>query len=528
VKTRIVALAAADCTTFATTLAQGEVPTVLGSPIASRAFLAEFYKANNYELIWRQASNREALLQAIAHSSDDGLSPNDFHWGKIRDLTDRSRSGSLDLDTRVDLDILLSDAVARLGYQLFYGKVHPTQLDPDWNFSRPLLSQNPAEMFLAALQTQSLPELLAKLPPDHAYYLTLKAALRSHRELASSGGWPMMSSGEALERGMRGKRVASLRLRLAASGDFDAAETSDPEIFDLALESAVRRFQERHGLDADGIVGSDTLKELNVPVEQRIDQIRVNLERARWVLREVGNDFIIVNIAGYYLELIRDGNTLWHSPVIVGTPYRKTPVFTAPMRYIEFNPTWTVPPTVLREDILPKVKADPLYLAENGFEVVDFQRRPVDMSMINWQSIDGEAVPFLIIQRPGPTNALGLVKFMLPNDHAIYIHDTPSRGLFKSTTRSFSSGCIRVKNPFDLAELLLANEGQWTPARKSELIETKKTTRVHLKQPLPVLLLYWTVDPDPGGRVRFYRDVYQRDDALLHALNAVFQHPEES
>jgi murein L,D-transpeptidase YcbB/YkuD len=501
-------------------LAGRDVTVLLGRPIAAIDFLVELYRSNGYEPLWQAAENRNALLQAVERSGEDGLMPSDFHLDAIGEAVASLDAGSPDGKGWADIDIVMSDALARLSYQHFYGKLNPTQLDPDWNFSRPLLKRTPTEVILKALREKSLPGLLADLRLDHPYYLTLKAALRSHREIASAGGWPAVPAGETLKGGMSGPRVAAMRRRLAASGDYDAAQTSDPTLFDPPLEEAVRNFQERHGLEADGVVGKITLEELNLPVQARIEQIRVNMERARWVLRNLDDDFIVVNIAGFYLRMIRNGELVWDSQVIVGTPFRKTPVFTAPMRYLEVNPTWTVPPTILREDILPKVKADPGYLAKNGFRLVNFERRPVDVSTVDWKSVDGKSFPYLIVQQPGPNNALGRIKFMMPNDHAVYLHDTPSRGLFKSAARSFSSGCIRVEDPFDLAQRLLSGHQDWSTARMTEILESKKTTRINLQQPLPVLLLYWTVDPDPSGSVRFYRDIYARDADLLNALNA--------
>lgn len=501
-------------------LAERDVTVLMGRRVAATDFLVELYRSNGYQPLWLAAENRNALLQAIERSGEDGLRPSDFHLEVIGAAVASLDAGSLDGKGQADADIVMSDALARLSYQNFYGKLNPTELDSDWNFSRPLLKRTPTEVVLEALREKSLPGLLADLRLDHPYYLTLKAALRSHREIASAGGWQAVPAGETLKSGMAGARIAALRRRLAASGDYDATQTSDPALFDPPLEEAVQNFQERHGLEADGVVGKITLEELNLPVEARIDQIRANMERARWVLRNLDDDFIVVNIAGFYLRMIQNGELVWDSQVIVGTPFRKTPVFTAPMRYLEVNPTWTVPPTILREDILPKVKADPGYLAKNGFRLVDFERRPVDVNTVDWQSVNGKSFPYLIVQQPGPSNALGRIKFMMPNDHAVYLHDTPSRGLFKSAARSFSSGCIRVENPFDLAERLLSGHQDWSPARMTETLESKKTTRISLQQPLPVLLLYWTVDPDPSGSVRFYRDIYARDAELLNALNA--------
>lgn len=494
-----------------------------GEPIAAAPLLHELYRLNGYRPLWRDAENREVLVGSIAASDGDGLAPSDFHYEALTSLISQFGPTPLEVEDEATRDILMSDALARLSYQLFYGKVRPEELDPDWNVSRPLLERSPAQVLLFALETTSLPQLLAELRMDHPYYQTLKAALRSHREMASAGGWPQVATGKSLKNGMTGERVSQLRRRLTASGDYDAAGISDPLVFDAPLETAVRRFQDRHGLEPDGVVGKKTIEELNVPVESRIEQIRVNLERARWVLRNLDQDFVIVNIAGFYLRLVRDGEPVWHTPVIVGTPFRKTPVFTASISYLEFNPTWTVPPTILEEDVLPNVKADFGYLAKNGFLVTDFERRPVDATAIDWDNADAKAFPYLIVQQPGPANALGLVKFMLPNSHAVYLHDTPSRGLFKSASRTFSSGCIRVQDPFHFAALLLKSQESWDRNRIDSLVESRKTATVHLPEPLPVLLLYWTVDPDPSGNVRFYRDVYGRDRNVLKALNADFR-----
>jgi murein L,D-transpeptidase YcbB/YkuD len=501
-------------------LTQDENTILLGRPIAATEILSKLYAANGYELLWQDTENRDALYREISRSAEDGLAPRDFHWPTFRELAVQSQTSTIDREIEAKFDIIVSDALVRLGYQLLYGKVRPDKLDPDWNYSRPLFGQDPVNVILSALKTNAIPQLFSQLRIKHPYYLALKSALRSHREIAASGGWRSLPTGPALRKGMSGKRVANLRYRLAESGDLGLGERSDPVLFDKSIENAARRFQVRHGLDADGIVGRKTLEALNISVEARIEQIRVNMERARWVLRDIGDDFIIVNIAGFYLRLIEDSNVRWQSSVIVGTPYRKTPVFTAPMRYLEFNPTWTVPPTIMLEDILPKVKSEPGYLQRNDFRLVNFQRQPVDMAAIDWKDVESGKFPYLIVQQPGPRNSLGLVKFMFPNEHAVYIHDTPNRGQFKSTSRTFSSGCIRVEKPFELADLLLSGRKDWQPDQVAKIIASKATTRINMPKSLPVLLLYWTVDPEPGGGVQFYPDIYNRDAKVLKALNS--------
>jgi murein L,D-transpeptidase YcbB/YkuD len=497
-------------------------PSVGDARISAHSFMETFYQQQQFELAWKDQTNRDSLLAAIAASPGDGLNPQDFHFDVIEQLSNQLAVDPSDQAVLADLDIVLTDALVRLGYQLFYGKIHPERLDADWNFMRPLLARDPVQAAASALRPGALGPFLDSLRPDHPYYLTLKAALRSYREIETTGGWPTVPEGPSLNPGMISARVGALRQRLAASGHYDGTGTSNPELYDQSLAAAVRDFQGRHGLSVDGVVDPATLDELNVPVEARIDQIRANMERARWVLRSLGEDFIIVNIAGFYVRVVQQGNSVWQARAIVGKPYRKTPVFTADMSYFVLNPTWTVPPTILKEDILPKAKADPTYLTDENFQLVNSDGGVVDPLSLNWAKVTSNGFPYQVIQGPGPNNALGLVKFMFPNKHFVYLHDTPGRKYFKSSQRTFSSGCIRVENPFELVEILLADQSDWTETKVSATIQAGETTTVRLKQPWPVLVLYWTVDPDPGGDVRFYRDIYERDSAIIRALDSEF------
>jgi murein L,D-transpeptidase YcbB/YkuD len=292
--------------------------------------------------------------------------------------------------------------------------------------------------------------------------------------------------------------------------------------YDSGLVEAVIAFQMRHALDPDGVVGPATLAALNVTVEDRIDQIRVNLERARWVLRELEKDFIIVNIAGFYVSLIRDDKQLWQTPVIVGKTYHKTPIFRDMMSYVVFNPTWTVTRNIIRNEIIPKTKKDPSYLTQHNFDLIDGAGKKINPASIDWPTVNARKFPYRVVQRAGPDNALGMVKFIFPNKYAVYLHDTPGRDLFSRSERAFSHGCIRVKDPLTFAELLLGDQSKWTREKIDAVIEGGKTTTVHLSRKLPVLLLYWTVDPDPTGNVRFYTDVYDRDKGVLQALDTSY------
>jgi murein L,D-transpeptidase YcbB/YkuD len=288
----------------------------------------------------------------------------------------------------------------------------------------------------------------------------------------------------------------------------------------------VKRFQQRHGLTPDGAVGPGTLAALNVPVSARIDQIRVNLERSRWVLHEMVGEFVLVDVAGFSVSYFRNDAPVWTSKVIVGRPYRETPIFRSTITYVVFNPTWTIPPGILVKDKLPILRKDPGYLKRNNIRVIDASGREVNPNSVNWSRYGaGNLPPYQLRQDPGDDNALGLVKIMFPNKYSVYLHDTPTKALFDKDERTFSSGCIRVQKAFELAELVLNDPVQWNQATMAEVVKAKAMKTVNLAKPVPVLLLYWTAQPTPDGQVLFRNDVYGRDPATLAALDSDFRLP---
>jgi murein L,D-transpeptidase YcbB/YkuD len=345
--------------------------------------------------------------------------------------------------------------------------------------------------------------------------------------------------GPSLKPGMQDPRVPALRARLVVTRDLQAGGMEPPAppqepasplqdgaefVYDAGLEAAVQRFQERHGLTPDGVVGRATLAAMNVPAEARVAQIRINLERARWVMHELKGNFVLVNVAGFDVSYFRDDEPVWTSKVIVGRPYRETPIFKSLITYVVFNPTWTIPPTILVKDKLPVIKRDPGYLARNNIRVIDSRGREVDPYSVNWSQYGaGRLPPYQLRQDPGEDNALGLVKIMFPNPHMVYLHDTPTKSLFDKDERTFSSGCIRVEKAFELAELVLDDPQRWNPQTMAEVVASKKMQTVNLPQPLPVLILYWTAQPRPDGQVIFHNDVYGRDAATLAALDSPFR-----
>ena len=500
--------------------ALAEDSRVAGRDVADRWFLARFYERRQFTPAWVEWAKINQLLDAIAASERHGLHPEDYHLGTLRQLASALGPGTRP-EPATELDILATDALVRLAFHLRFGKVNPERIESTWNFSRDMGEVRPVASIQALLQADDLAAAVEALAPDGLHYRALMAHLVEYRAIAARGGWPVIGAGETLKLGVLSPRVPALRALLETTGDLEAtARPAAPEYYDEAVEAAVRRFQERHGLDADGAVGRQTLAALNVPVEARIDQLRVNMERIRWVFRDLEPRFLLVNIARYRVLLVENQEVVWRTRAVVGRPYRQTPVFRARMTYLEFNPTWTVPPTILREDLLPDIRRDPGVLQRRHMTVLDLQGRPVDPGTIDWPAVTARNFGHMIRQEPGPDNALGRVKFMFPNPYHVYMHDTPARELFARAARSLSSGCIRIERPFELVDILLAGT-QWDRAAIEQVLASGRTRVVNLPQPITVLTLYGTAVPE-GGQVHFAPDVYQRDGRLLAALDMPF------
>ncbi|WP_295559364.1 L,D-transpeptidase family protein [uncultured Hyphomicrobium sp.] len=487
-------------------------------PIAAYEFLPKMYAALGYRLAWTNEASVAALKDAIKRSWEDGLTASDFH-----DQIVAAHAPSTATDTRaIETDIILSDALVRLLYQLFFGKVSPNGLDPHWNFSQPMLSDDPVKIISSAIAAGEIAALVERARVDHPAYKALKATLQSYTQYDVAGGWPIIPAGAPIKPGGRDPRILALRQRLAVTGELQDDASAASDVLDENLAAALASFQKFHGLDDDGALGPKTLAELNVTPAQRIDQVRVNLERARWTLRALGDDMVIVNIAGFYLRVVLDKKPVWATRVIVGRPYTKTPIFKGDMKHVVLNPDWTVPRSIVKGELFAKASTDPTYLAANNYVLTSSSGR-VDPNTVNWSQWTASTFPYGIVQSPGPANALGLVKFLFPNKYSVYLHDTPGRGLFGKSGRSFSHGCIRVEDPMKLAEIVLGNRVGWDRAKIDATVKTGKLTQVNLPKPLPVHLLYWTVDPQPDGSARFYQDVYGRDGPLLKAINADFK-----
>jgi L,D-transpeptidase YcbB len=490
--------------------------------IAAGKFLQDFYAARQYRPAWSNPKNVAALKQAIGQSWTDGLLATDFHSAALGVGVETSAGSKLN---SIDLEILRSDALVRLLYQLHFGKVHPERLDPNWNYKRPLRTGEGIQLISDAIDHVQIPSLMIKARPDNFRYELFRAAMLKLVTQAQTGEWPKLPDGPVLKPGASDPRIPILRQRLVATGEYKGQGNDASELYDPGLVAAVQAFQNTHRIDIDGVIGPATVRAMNVSAADRINQIRVNLERARWILPALKGeqDLVVVNIAGFYLVLYLNGEYSWSTDVITGKPYHKTPVFTENMKYLVLNPDWTVPRSIIRNEIIPKSKADPTHLSSRNFDLIAKDGRKVAPQSLNWAAITPRTFPYRVVQRPGPNNALGLVKFIFPNRFHVYLHDTPSRQLFSKTGRAFSHGCIRVKDPMKFAELILGQRNGMSREEIDRMVATGKQKRVNLSKPLKVAILYWTVDPGQDGSIFFYNDIYGRDSKLLKALNAEFR-----
>jgi murein L,D-transpeptidase YcbB/YkuD len=474
--------------------------------------LTRFYMARAFRPAWQAPAARAALAGELARLENDGLRPEAYGLAALRAVQDGAPAWSADFDVAATRGMLA--ALRDLGR----GHVNPRRLDPD-NPDTPIAGEAQPDVaaLSAAVDAGALAARFDAERPAHPAYARLREALAHYRALAAAGPWPELPARRgSLKPGVRDPDVALLRARLVAEGLAEAsiARVPDAELYDDALLAVVERFQKQHFLEPDGAVGALTRAALNVPPAERVAQIRANLERARWYLRGLPPAYLMVDLAGFRLSYHRPDGSLWQTGVVIGRPERETPVLRSRVTYLTINPTWTVPPTIFSEDLVPAASKDPEELKRRNIRVLGPDGEEFDPAAIDWSQPEGVTLR----QDAGDDNALGKVVFRFPNRHQVYLHDTPHKRLFGRTQRAFSSGCVRVQGASELAALLLADSGQGGAKTFDELVAAGKTRNFPLRQPVPLILAYWTVDVSEPGRVGFKPDVYQRDPALIAAL----------
>ena len=466
----------------------------------------------------------ESLITEIKGAHDEGLRPDDYHLTNILLLIETIKNKQTLGDTVnpelwADLDLLLTDAFMLYASHLLAGRVNPETVHTDWTVSSP--TTDLINILQSALNTNQIKKALTDFRPNHPGYSGLKTYLAHYRNIEKAVQELPLLDNIHLQKGDKGTSVERLRERLIIFGDLYTDNKDPSDIFDETIEEAVRSYQKRHGLKQDGIVGPQTLEMLNTSLQKRIRQIELNMERWRWVSRDIGNRYLIVNIADFKLWVTENRRRVLDMRVVVGRPYRRTPVFSAIMNFMVINPYWNIPQSLAIKDVLPKIQKNIHYIEQQKIKVFkDWSNNAVeiDPETIAWNKIEPRNFTYKLRQEPGPENLLGRIKFIFPNKFAVYLHDTPKRFLFKENNRDFSSGCIRVEEPISLAVYLLQDDPSWTRERLMETIENGTPQVIGLKKPIMVHLQYWTAWVDETGKLNFRHDIYDRDRPLDRAL----------
>ena len=507
-------------------VATGKAPTYTAhDPEGARLWkqTRAFYENRQFAAAWVEGAKprpqMDALIQALHEAGNEGLDPALYNVSMLEERRKEATKGFL-TDKGFDpaeagkLDVWLTYLYMKYASDLADGLSDLARLDPRWKIRPEKFDALPH--LEKALADNRVKESLRDLTPATPEYDRLRRSLAEHKAQQANGGWPRVPSMK-LKPGQKSPHVAALAARLKASGDYSGAvpEGGAAAVHAPELQEAVKRFQRRHGLTDDGAIGPEVVAALNVPIDRRIAQISLNMERWRWLPRDLGDRFMLVNIPEMRLDVYEGDNVPLTMRVVVGKQDTQTPIFNDEMSHIVFSPYWNVPDSIAQGETLPSVMSDPGFLARNNMEVLDKAGNVVDPSMVNLS----DPTAYRFRQKPGSNNSLGLVKFMFPNQFNVYLHDTPADSLFERAARSFSHGCVRVEDPVALAQYVLRDQPEWTPERIREAMHAGDEKHVKLKAPIPVYLGYWTARVRPDNTVQFRNDVYEID-GRQHALLA--------
>jgi murein L,D-transpeptidase YcbB/YkuD len=465
-----------------------------------------FYQGQNYQLIWidgdRPSDRYRQLAKELDAADENGL-PSELYKVPIEDV-DGERI-TIPAERAPELDVRKTASFFRYFVHLTGGRLDPRSLESIWTL-RPEKPELVATL-TSAVRDDNLVDTMERLHPPQPEYRELQKALTRYRAIAEKGGWPALPANTRLKPGEQSAVVPVLRQRLAIEGDLDVSHEKDPSpVFDSVLVDAVKRFEERHRIKPDGILDPETLKAMNVTVQQRARTIELNLERWRWLPDTMPARYLMVNVPDFRLEAIENGRPVMDMRVVVGAPDNKTPIFADEMTHVVFSPYWNVPPGIARDETMPKAASDPDFIARNNMEVIGPKGEVVDPYSIDWSN----ASDLRIRQRPGSGNALGGVKFIFPNNFDVYLHDTNATKLFDRIERGLSHGCVRVEQPEALARYVLRDAPEWTPEAIQQAMQSGQEQHVKLNAPIPVYIVYKTAWVHDGG-VRFLKDLYGHD-----------------
>jgi L,D-transpeptidase YcbB len=461
---------------------------------------------------WENPENRKAFLEAIKNSEKEGLFPDDYSIKKLLQFEE-----GFDRLTEKEIELYhkqLSSSFIRYTSHLSNGKLNPKEIYPDWEIKRNKFKGD--SILNTALAKNRIDSIIESCKPHHAMYAYLKKALAIVKEMPNESFSPIATTLK-FDFGDKNKNIIAIKKRLQYWNDLSKNDTLN-DIYHEAMHDAVKQFQARHGLEPDGVIGKGTLTALNFTKEQRKQQIIVNLERWRWFPRDLGINHIVVNIPNFYLHAVQNTDTIKTHRVVVGTEKRKTPILSSRIDNVVFNPTWTVPPTIMKEDLIPGTQKNRNYITNRNITI--YNRKGEEVSLGNWNFSNAENYKY--VQSPGEDNALGFVKINFPNSHLVYLHDTNHRDYFVKNFRALSSGCVRVENPLNLAEYLLLSKKKYTPKKIDSIIFLKKTKTVKIEEEFDVHILYFTAWYEKG-QLQFRNDVYNYDPELYLRLSNQFR-----
>jgi L,D-transpeptidase YcbB len=505
-------------TSLQRTLAQPRPPYVTADAEGRNLWklTRQFYERRQHAPAWIKGTaplpQVAELIAALNAASEEGLDPQLYNVTLIEQKRQTASRGFLskkgfEPSEAGQQDVWLTYLYLKYASDLADGLSDLARADAKWQI-RPE-KFDPDATLEEALEKNRIEKSLRELTPENPQYVALRRVLAKYRAQAANGGWPTVPAKLRLAPGHRSRATALIAQRLSASGDYagPAVDASGTALYSTDLQEAVKRFQRRHGLTDDGIVSAPVIAEMNVPIDRRISQIALNLERWRWLPRDLGERHILVNIPEYRLEVWERNQVPLTMRVVVGKQDTQTPIFSDVMTHIVFSPYWNVPPNIAQGETLPEIMRDPGFLDRNNMEVLDADGNSVDPRAID----PADPTSYRFRQRPGAQNSLGLVKFMFPNQYHVYLHDTPMDSLFARASRSFSHGCVRLENPLALAEYVLRDQPQWTRERIQEAMHAEQERTVKLRGAIPVYLGYWTARVSADGILQFRRDVYDID-----------------